>query len=400
MSNLPSLHDWIHIEFPQLLAAYEKTQGHKPEPDFEWACFQTYRRFMEPDIWPFDRMLRHELGDDNPAKPNPNSGPIVHLVTSGPIFRERDTNNPHRVSSVTGFNLIDQLSKGINIDPFLDKYNRSNRVRTFAYVPWTGVGWAFPSNENVKNFIGHLLDKNKATSICLLTDRDPNQISKAKSLISYLNQFDLPGLLLEGVNEPLTHDKTDPSELKNALSSSKYLWGSGVYEDLKKFFGKVGYIHTPRDNEWPRKAKDAIEAYRGGGPNSPDEPACGVPWILDEPIRPDQCGFNTLDYYCYGAFGSLASAGITFHCESAKLGKMPSDEEYSCYNALMDGMSVFPKDAPLGQYEHLRDLEEEGETALRIFGIGKYITVIRPNGVKIPSNWKSLDNKNVCYEIK
>lgn len=65
--SLPSLDTWIHVEFPQLLAAYTKTQGHLPEPDFEWAAFQTYRRFMEPDVWPFDRMLRHEQGHDEPG---------------------------------------------------------------------------------------------------------------------------------------------------------------------------------------------------------------------------------------------------------------------------------------------------------------------------------------------
>lgn len=69
---LPTLDQWIKEEFPQLLAAYIKTQGHSPDPDFEWAAFQTYRRFMEPEAWPFDKMLRHELGDDSPEqKPNP-----------------------------------------------------------------------------------------------------------------------------------------------------------------------------------------------------------------------------------------------------------------------------------------------------------------------------------------
>lgn len=405
--NLPSLDHWIHVEFPQLLAAYEQTQGHLPEPDFEWAAFQTYRRYMEPDVWTFEKMLAHEQGNDNPIPPSPNHGPVVHLVTSGPIFRERDTNNPHRVSSVTGFNLIDQLYKNINIDLFLDKYNRSNRVRNFLYAPvadWGSNAWSYPSNETVRVYIEHLLSKNKATSLCLLTDGDPNQILKAQSLINYLNQFDFPGLLLEAKNEPLTHDKRNSNELKNSLNGSKYLYGSGIYEDLKQFWGKVGYYHHPRDNEWPRKSKDTIECYRGGGPNSNDEPAIKLPWIHDEPIRPDQAGFSLIDYYCFGAFAGCASAGVTFHCETAKLGQLPSDNEYDCYNALMDGLNVYPVDAPLGDYEHFRDLEEclpDGTptTCLRVFRVGCFATVIRPKSVKIPSNWKALDNKNVCYEI-
>lgn len=211
-------------------------------------------------------------------------------------------------------------------------------------------------------------------------------------------------MLLEAVNEPLTHDKTDPGLLKNTLSGSRYFWGSGIYEDLRKFFGKVGYYHHPRDDQWPRKAKDTIEAYNGGGPNFPDEPACKVPWIHDELIRPDQAEFNELDFYCFGALATLCSTGATFHSESGKLGQLPSDDELRCYNALMDGMSVFPADAALGGYEHLRDLEEVDKdgnptTCLRVFRIGKYVTVIRPKSVKIPANWKALDDRKVCYEI-
>lgn len=67
--NLPSLDHWIHNEFPQLLAAYEKKQGHLPEPDFEWAAFQTYRRYMEPDVWTFEKMLYWETHGELPPNP-------------------------------------------------------------------------------------------------------------------------------------------------------------------------------------------------------------------------------------------------------------------------------------------------------------------------------------------
>jgi len=346
-------------------------------------------------------LIREYRGSANPSES------VVGLVTSGPIFRRVDNNEAHRVKSVTGFNLINLLSRNKDIDPFLNKYNRSNRVRNFAYTPtadWGSNAWGFPTNEDVRKYIEYTLSKGKATSLCLLTDDNGLRVQQAKDLITYLNQFDFPGLLLEAVNEPLTHNKTDPGELKNSLSNSKYLWGSGIYEDLRKFFGKVGYYHHPRKDDWPRTAKDTIEAYTGGGPNSSDEPACKVPWIHDEPIRPDQAGYNTLDFYAFGALASLCSAGATFHCLSAELGNLPSDEEYSCYKALMDGMDVFPNDAPLGQYEHLRDLEEclpDGTptTCLRVFRVGKFVVVVRPKDVKIPSNWKALDDYKTCYEI-
>lgn len=69
-NNLPTLDHWLHVEFIQLRDAFFKTRPNTPLPD-DWQAFQTYRRFLEPDAWPFDRMLRHELGDDSENKPNP-----------------------------------------------------------------------------------------------------------------------------------------------------------------------------------------------------------------------------------------------------------------------------------------------------------------------------------------
>lgn len=401
LNDLPSLDAWMNVEYPLLSDAFTSAQGHAP--DERWAAFQTYRRYMEPDQWPFSRMLAWETnGGHDPIIP---ASSVPYLQADGPVFRIRDTSEYYRVKSVTAFNLIDLYSKGRDIDAFLSKYNRSNRVRIFLYTnpdSWGSDAWNYPSNEAVVSFIRYLITKGKATSLCLLTDANEARIAQANNLINHLNTFNFPGLLLEAKNEPLTHDKGDSNALKNALNGSLYLYGSGVYEDLKKFWGKVGYIHTPRDSEWPRKAKDAIEAYRGMGPNSLDEPACKVPWILDEPIKPTEVASSPnleLDYYCYAALSSCAGAGVTFHCESAKLGQLPSTLEYGCYNTMMDGANVYPESAPLGDYEHLASCEENGDAALRVYRVGKYITVIRPNGVRIPSNWKSLDSCKVCYEL-
>jgi hypothetical protein len=64
-SGLPTLDQWIHGEYPQLVAAYASRHGGN-EPPHEWAAFQTCRRggvMLPPGeaAWSFAKMLAHEL---------------------------------------------------------------------------------------------------------------------------------------------------------------------------------------------------------------------------------------------------------------------------------------------------------------------------------------------------
>jgi hypothetical protein len=63
-SGLPNMQQWLHEEFPQLVAAYQERHGGN-EPNAEWAAFQTARRggvFLAPGeaAWSFARMLETE----------------------------------------------------------------------------------------------------------------------------------------------------------------------------------------------------------------------------------------------------------------------------------------------------------------------------------------------------
>lgn len=63
--TLPTLDQWIHGEYPQLVAAYASRHGGN-EPGHEWAAFQTCRRggvMLPPGeaAWSFAKMLAHEL---------------------------------------------------------------------------------------------------------------------------------------------------------------------------------------------------------------------------------------------------------------------------------------------------------------------------------------------------
>lgn len=318
-------------------------------------------------------------------------------------------NSPIGLRGVTAFNLLDKFSKGQNISKFLSSYTNCNLLRIFLYTTgtWAPNDWNIPDKKAVSDFINYAGGLGYYVKLVLHTDDAKNDARTEQiiSLVSYLSQFKFPNLILAAGNEPLTHKNIDVTSLHNVLKNSGYLYSSGIYEDLTKFYGTFGDMHTPRDNEWPRKAKDTIEAYRGGGPNSPQEPPCKVPWILGEPIRPDETKSygNTLysvrDYYSYGAFGRLSSGGVIFHCESAKLTSIPSDFELECYNFMMVGYEKFPPDAAIGNYIHHADLEGNGSKALRVYSVGKWGVVIRPNDFTPPSNWKSMDDWSVCWEI-
>jgi hypothetical protein len=64
-SDIPTLGQWIDVEYPQLVAAY-KSRHNGDDPGHTWAAFQTCRRggvMLPPGepAWSFQKMLAHEL---------------------------------------------------------------------------------------------------------------------------------------------------------------------------------------------------------------------------------------------------------------------------------------------------------------------------------------------------
>ena len=199
-------------------------------------------------------------------------GAVAWLHTDRQIFRD-EMNNAYPVKGVTAFNLMDRYAKGDDIIPFLNAYPQTNTIRVFCYTPkkdWGDYAWNTPSPNVVESFIKEMQVFGIRVKLVLLTDDDSARIQPAIELVEYLSPHKFNNLILATANEPYTHKYVNVNALEGVLKASGYLYTSGVYEDLKLFYGNCGDIHTGRDNEWPRKAKDAIECYRGGGPNFPD----------------------------------------------------------------------------------------------------------------------------------
>lgn len=374
--STPSLDTWINVEYPQLVAAFTAAWGHPP--DHQWAAFQTYRRYMEPDVWPFAKMLAWEgsqNGHEPPAPAVPDVPPILPLTTDGPIFLSGG--QPWRYKGVTAFKLCRLFADGQNIDGFLSDYAGFNVLRVFDYVPakdWGAEAWESCTPEQWRAFLDYVNARGFYVEIVLLTDDDPARIAGARALVRDIGAH--PGVLWEAGNEPETHKAINTAALRDVLPAP---CSSGNYEDSRHWYGTYGTAHTGRDGEWPRRAHDLIDYYHGSGPNFPEEPACRVPWVADEPIRPDQAGFNAGDFAAYYGACSLLGAGATLHTETGKFGRRPTEEEKRIAAVVLDALNRFPADAPRGAYSRP---DEQGAT-LRTYKVGPYIVRIRPTDGKV-----------------
>lgn len=312
----------------------------------------------------------------------PRPPPISALHADGRIFRT-ETNDPWRWRGVSAFKLLNRHAAGEDITPILAAFRGFNILRVFWYVTWLGTGWEPSTAEQVSAFANRVGQDGFYVELVLLTGDEPQYVEPARRLVQALTTADPPpkNILFEIGNEPTANGKAiNVWALKPDLDASPFLYASGDNERTP-LFGRYVTAHTPRDSEWPRKAHDLLEYYNGGGPSAPTDPARRVPIVADEPIRPDQAGFNENDFLAYFATSSLLGAGATFHYDGGKFNLLPTGDEARCMQASLAGLMAFPADAPLGPYSRI---DEQG-ASLRTYKVGPYVVRVRPlDGRVIP----------------
>jgi hypothetical protein len=159
-------------------------------------------------------------------------------------------------------------------------------------------------------------------------------------------------------------------------------------------FGSYLTAHTGRDGEWVRRAHDLLEYWTGGGPDAPTDPAHKVPAIADEPIRPDQAGYNAADFRAYFATCALLGGGATLHTETGKHSLPPTPDEARIAAVALEALNAFPADAPNAPY---RRIDESGRS-LRTYAIGNYMVRIRPQTKDAPEQgWVPLDTEGILW---
>ncbi len=322
--------------------------------------------------------------------------PIGVLSADGKIFRENG--QPFRWKGVSAFALLDRYAKGEDIQPFLDAYRGYNLLRVWPYVPakdWGAKAWDSPSPDVVVSFLAYVAQRGWHVELTALTDDDPARLAWAKGWISAVSEGHPNGLVWEAGNEPTTHKAIDTHALRWVLDATGLLYSSGDYEDSARWYGSFLTAHTGRDSDWPRRSHDLLEFFQGGGPNAPTDPAHRVPIVSDEPIRPDQAGYNAADFRAYAAACALLGAGLSYHTETGKYGLPPTPEEARIAAVVLDALNAFPADAPTGSYRRI----DEGGRSLRTYVIGeRYMVRIRPTTTAAPeSGWTALDAEGILW---
>lgn len=330
-----------------------------------------------------------------PYRGGGNAPALGMLTADGRIFRM--DGQPWRYGGASAFNLCDRYGRGQDIDGFCSDVAGFPVLRTWSYTPvkdWGSSAWESPSLDTLVAFLKTCADRGRLVEFTLLTDDDPARLDPAARLVDGLRAARPRNLILEIGNEPETHKAINTAALRDVCERSGFLYASGNYENSAHAFGSYLVTHTGRDSEWPRRAHDLLEFYTGGGPNAPSDPAHHCPIVADEPIRPDQAGYNVQDFRAYFGACALLGAGATFHCESGKLCGRLTAAELACADAAMEGLRPFPADAPLGPY---RRIDEQGGT-LRTYAVGNYMVRIRPTMPQAPEpGWTAIDADGILW---
>jgi hypothetical protein len=139
--------------------------------------------------------------------------------------------------------------------------------------------------------------------------------------------------------------------------------------------------HSPRDSEWPRKAKNILEFTTLGAAGWA---AQEKPGVEDEPIGIDETAVagsrtdNAQDCADYYAVAHLFGAGATLHTQALGIdGVLPGAVAQGCCEAVRDVWAYFSNagivDAQTGQYTRggLADcpIVHDDALALRTFGM-------------------------------
>lgn len=390
---------FVKVESWEVLKAYRQKHGH--DPAISDYYHNAYRRLVEQ--WTHRDILHDILGepleDGGPGGAVETPPPVVEppaaslqpLHTDGRIFRTAD-GQPWRWRGVSAFKLLDRFARGEDVSSFLNAYKGYNLLRVWPYVPakdWGAKAWDAPPAGVIRDFVQAMGARGFYVELTLLTDDDTGRLAWAKALVPQLGAP--PNLLLEAGNEPTTHKSIDTAALRGVLQASGCLYASGDYEDSARAYGSYGVFHSSRDDQWPRRAHDALEYFAGGGPNAPTDPAHRYPWVADEPAKlQDVGGDRVSDWRAYFGAASLLGAGATFHSETGKYALPPTPEEAQLAAAALEGLNAFPADAPNGPYSRPDD------ASLRTYIVGNSMVRIRPTGSG-PSGWMAIDRDGILW---
>lgn len=321
--------------------------------------------------------------------------PVLAIHVDGTVFR--DTSGAiWSWRGVTAFTLLQQVAAGQDIGPYLDHRREAgaNLVRVLATMKNIVD---FPPMASSDAQLRALLETAHAhglrVELVALADAQDwpmdaqrRQVQRVIDAVAAAGSLDV----VEVANEPFKNSAPPCEVMKGVSRKPGVLMASGAYDIEGGFLCMLDYvtIHNPRDDEWPRKAKDALDIRDGFDGFA----GARVPVVSDEPIgadennKPGSRSNVPDDFFWFAATSKLMGAGATFHSTAGVLAQEPGPLQAAAERAFFAGMSAVPDDAQTGQYTRgpLSNcpLEHTDATALRTFcslqGGSSRCVVIRP----------------------
>lgn len=260
-----------------------------------------------------------------------------------------------------------------------------NEFRVFSRVDWDGAGKGVEPGWSYDASACEQVLEEAAQRGCYVEVVAHTFAYSVDAMVAHLQRVDQLCLahvnaLLEVANEP----PVNSIPLQELLDryTPQALWSSGQYDPTPYPAGRFVTHHSARDDEWPRKFKDAHEFSDGRGPTQPFSPPFLGPIVLDEPPQVERTA-DADDWKAYGAGAALFAAGATMHgFPSFQRCEIPTNPAVlACCRAFIEGFDVVPLQRYSG-YEHPNDRGslrryrrqgEDGKTyeiSVRPFGFG------------------------------
>jgi hypothetical protein len=328
--------------------------------------------------------------------------PIGALTVDRQIFRM--DGQPWQWLGCSAFPLCHLFEQGrlSEVDAFIDAYPGVRVLRVWDYVGpgWGADAWnASPADVWIA-FLAYVRQRGLFVSRTALTDDDPKRIEPAKRTIEAITAAGCDNVMHEAGNEPNTHKEIQTQELIGVMKASGRLWSTGDYENSQYWRGTHGLYHPARTNDFARRAHDAYEYFHGGGPNSPSEPACPVPWVNDEPAKLQDVPRDPAAWRSHVAASLLFGSGFTMHSDTGKFCRLPTADEQALWVIAVEVLWQITPDAALGAYRRIPAEKEPGQTPEgRTYVVGNYMVRCQQKNTGAPEpGWTALDDVSVLFK--
>lgn len=341
----------------------------------------------------------------------------------GTTFRRED-GSIWKYRPATGFTAFQDFLNGRDLDPYV-RWVRSvgcNGLRVFH--TWVVTDFCPLRNLGREALQRELLEFRKwadARAMFLHNVAFCDQVNGSSVLMSSADQdihleclrVAMQGRMLEAVNEDWKNgqiaSRFRPEQFTGTFGT-RSSWQDGENPSVCGSVLDFTTEHNPRDNEWPRKAKNMLEtSVQGIGsfPATRRPAVCGEPIAIFHSEKPERTT-NDTDVADYFATAELFSAGACLHGDGSELQRciVPDDRTTQLALAAKAGREAVPVDAQLGSYTrgYLDDcpLVHDDAKALRTFGMiqGDRATmvVVRPTAdwrLETRAGWKVSEQRGL-----